>query len=227
MNALGTPPPIGWLLLLYLLVVLPWMAWRSAARLRGVGGPVPPLTRIFGGTLVMMGMLFLLAWLAGRAYDYGPFWWQRLGWREWGWGAAAFGACLVLRQVNRAIRSDEERKRMAVRRLIPKTREEWAMYAALTVAAGITEEYAYRGVGVWALSLWLGNPWPAAFIMAAAFGLAHLTQDRKSVGIIVGIALVMHALVALTGTLVVAMVVHVGYDWFAAVVLRREIQAGG
>lgn len=232
MNPLTTPPPIGWLLLLYLLVVLPWMSWRSALRFRAAraglsapdGKPLPPLTKIFGGTLFMMLLLFLLAWLAGGAYEYAPFWYLELGVREWGLGLAAFGVLLVIRWLHRALRSEAERKAMPVRQLMPRTREEWGMYAALTVAAGITEEYAYRGVGMWALSLWLGSPWPAAAIMATAFGLAHLTQEWKSVAVIVVIALVMHALVALTGTLVVAMVVHVAYDWLAALLLTREMR---
>jgi membrane protease YdiL (CAAX protease family) len=230
---MNRPTLLGGTLLVYLLVLLPWLAYRSALHLRAAradgsgsdGTPLPPLAQILASSLFFMALLFCLSWLTGGAYEYPPFWYRAIGPLEIGSGLLAFAACFGLRLLSRAIRTEEERRAMAVRQLIPRTTPEWALYLGLGIAAGITEEYAYRGVGMWALSLWIGNAWAAALVMAVAFGLAHITQEWKSAGIATAMALLMHGLVALTDTLVVAMVVHITYDWVAAVILRREMAA--
>jgi membrane protease YdiL (CAAX protease family) len=92
----------------------------------------------------------------------------------------------------------------------------------MSVIAGVSEEAAYRGVLTQVLWHELGNPWIAVFVAAIAFAIAHALQGWKSTLIIFVIACVMHALVWLTGTLVIAMVVHATYD-LAVPTIRRRI----
>jgi membrane protease YdiL (CAAX protease family) len=92
----------------------------------------------------------------------------------------------------------------------------------MAVGAGVAEETAYRGVGMALLASSTGSAWIAAAIMSLAFGIAHITQEWKSVWIVVVMAALMHALVAFTGTLVVAMAVHAAYDIAAGVIGSRE-----
>jgi hypothetical protein len=72
------------------------------------------------------------------------------------------------------------------------------------------------------LTHYTGNTSLAAAICVAAFALHHVTQTWKSVVAIAGIAVFMHALVAFTGTLVLAMGVHALYDLVVAVLIARR-----
>ena len=85
-----------------------------------------------------------------------------------------------------------------------------------------TPESAYRGVAIASLTWLLGNAWLAVLVSAVAFALAHSTQGWKSAVIVFFLALSMHALVAFTGTLVIAMVVHTVYDLVAGYLLTAR-----
>ena len=226
------PTFAGVALLLYLMAFLPWMAWRSAVQLRAArddpaANPLPPLTSIYAGTLVMLGVLFVLSWLVGRGVGYDPFFLPVLGARDVTAGIAALGAAFGLLGVSRLVRTTEERRRAPAYKLMPRTRQEWILYVAMAVAAGIAEETAYRGVGTALLTWSTGSPWVAAALMSLAFGIAHITQEWKSVWLVIVMAIVMHALVALTGTLVIAMVVHATYDIVAGMIGSREAERLG
>jgi membrane protease YdiL (CAAX protease family) len=223
----GWPSFLGWCFLVWLLVLLPWLAVNSARHLRRVKAdpgstPLPPRTRIFAGTLIMLGILLFLSWLTARQAGFDLFALPVFGAREAAVGAATFLVYLLLRQVSRALRTPEERRKMPVYALLPRTAPEWNMYVATSIAAGVAEEAAYRGVAMLLLTPLLGSAWPAALVSATAFALGHILQQWKSVVVIFAMALAMHALVALTGTLVIGMVVHAAYDLFAGFYGSRE-----
>ena len=69
----------------------------------------------------------------------------------------------------------------------------------------------------------LGSLYPAAFLSAMAFGVAHAVQGAKSMAITFVVALFFQAIVQLTGTLVIAMAVHAAYDIAAGLMLKRRI----
>jgi membrane protease YdiL (CAAX protease family) len=136
--------------------------------------------------------------------------------------AAALLACFALRQVLRALQPEEQRRRMMVYFLAPRSPREWVGAMAAILVASVAEEAAYRGIGMTILWYWLGNPWLAATLCAFAFALAHWVQGFRSGVFIFALALVMHALCVLTGTLVLAMIVHALYDFVAAGLIARE-----
>jgi membrane protease YdiL (CAAX protease family) len=220
----------GILLLAYLLVVLPWLAWRSAQRLRAArsgteapGTPhLPSRSGIFIGTLILLASLFLLAWLTGRSLGFDPFHIERVGPRELLAGLAALAGSFGLRWVSQVIRSEAERRNLPAFAFMPRTPTEWSLYLATSVAAGIAEETAYRGVGMALLTWTTGSAPLSAAVLSVGFGLAHLTQEWKSVAIVMAMALLMHGLVAFTGTLVIAMVVHTVYDVIAGILGSRD-----
>ena len=220
----------GILLLASLLVVLPWLAWRSALRLRAARSgteapgtpPLPSRSGIFIGTLILLSSLFLLACLAGRTFGFDPFRIERLGTRELMAGVAALAGAFGLRWVSQAVRTDSERRNLPAFAFMPRTSTEWSLYLATAVSAGIAEETAYRGVGMALLTGSTGSPVLAAAVLSLGFGLAHLTQEWKSVAIVIAMALLMHGLVAFTGTLVIAMVVHTVYDVIAGILGSRD-----
>jgi membrane protease YdiL (CAAX protease family) len=222
--------PAGILLLATLVLALPWLAWRSALRLRAARDgteapdtpPLPSRSGIFVGTLILLSSLFLLAWLTGRMFGFNPFHIERLGIRELLAGLTSLAAALGLRWVSQVLRSDAERRSLPAFVFMPRWSNEWGLYLATAVTAGIAEETAYRGVGMALLSGSTGSPILSAAVLSVAFGLAHLTQEWKSVGIVIAMALLMHGLVAFTGTLVIAMVVHTVYDVIAGILGSRD-----
>ena len=216
-------------LLVYLLVFLPVMAWRSAVQMKAArdnpeAHPLPPLTGIYAGTILLLVVLFVLSWLVGRTFGYSPFFLPDIEGRDLLAGAAALAGAFGLYGVSRLVRTETERRRAPVYQLMPRTRPEWALYVTMAIAAGIAEETAYRGVGMAVLTWSTGNAWMAGAIMSLAFGIAHITQEWKSVWIVVVMAILMHALVAFTGTLVIAMAVHAVYDIIAGIIGSREAE---
>lgn len=213
--------------LAYLLLFLPWVAFRSARRLRPADALRPqalPVSRerLWGGTLAAQLALFLITWVTGRTFGYRIFAVKTIGVREILAALAALAVCLALRGVSRAVRSEEERRAMAVYRIAPRAPREWALWTATVLVGSVAEEAAYRGLGTSILWYSLGNPWAAAAASAAAFALAHSLQGWKSALTIFALALVMQGLVALTGTLVLAMAVHAAYDLLAGYRIARE-----
>ena len=111
---------------------------------------------------------------------------------------------------------------MIVYFLAPRTTREWVLKSITVLAASISEEAAYRGVGFAILWYWTGSALLAALICSIAFALAHSIQGWKSMWVIFGIAVIMHGLVYYTETLVLAMIVHAVYDFIAIYLIWKE-----
>jgi membrane protease YdiL (CAAX protease family) len=230
---------ISGVFLLYMLVLLPWVAFRSASVFNAPRAtdrradvmdaaaptPVPSRARIYTHSLAALAPLFALAWLTARTVDYHLFAFPRAGVKELAAGAGALLFQFGMMGVNLGVRSRDEIRDMAVNRLMPRTARERLLYSACSIAAGIAEEAAYRGVLMSILWLALGNPWLTVFISATAFALAHALQGWKSMLVIFVMACSMHALAWYTGTLVVAMAVHAVYDLVAPTILRKTSPA--
>ena len=116
---------------------------------------------------------------------------------------------------------------MLVYRIAPQTSTEWILWTATVLVASISEEVAYRGVTMQILWYSLGDPWVAVLLCAVAFAAAHMAQGLKSSIFIFGFALIMHALVALTGTLILAMIIHAIYDFAAGYLISIEAKRLG
>lgn len=217
--------PIGTeslLFLVFVVVLIPLAARQTSLRLKSQV-PGRPVTRLsyWKSAVLFQGLLFFLAWVAGSSFDYKFFAVPHLTATDVLLSVAALGACLGLRLLARLVRSPEEWKKLSVFERAPRNSAELAWFVAAVLSASVTEEVAYRGVG-WSI-LWysLGDPWISAAIMAVAFALAHWNQGWKSGIVIVAFAAVFHALVWATETLVLAMVVHAAYDFYAGGEIRK------
>jgi len=214
------------LYLLLLLVVLPWAAIRSAPRRGDDASELPPRRTLWLRTIVVQLLLLAIAWRTARAAGYEPFTLP-----SWNAGAvvaalAALLLCQGLAALARAIRSEEERRGLFVYSLVPRSPLEWLLWGTTVTVAAVAEEVAYRGVGMTLLRDRLDEPWTAAGVCALAFALAHWAQGAKSVAVIFVVGLVLQGLVALTGTLVFAMVVHAVHNVLVTLRMRRAIESG-
>lgn len=215
-NAIGLA---GWFHLVYFGVVLPLSARRQAKRLLASKQALPNRLRHFQAASVTIVMLTLLSLLVARAE------WIDLFPRElpsWGSIAAGLGMYVIAVAVMRPRwRAAVERRTPIVHLFMPDNAKERAWWIGVSTCAGIGEEITWRGVQAMLIVMLGGSFWLAALISAASFGATHLIQGRRSAAIITAFALGFHALVWISGSLYVAMAVHVAYDITAGITYGR------
>lgn len=205
---------ISFIFLVVVFVLAPRGALRSARLLRRMAadGHAIPRTRLALSTMFSLAVLWVLSVINAGALGRSLFDSFGIGAREIGMGVGAFVLLLATIPITRAIRTPEEERSRFMHSLAPRNGREFAVFVVIAVMAGIAEESAYRGVAVWILAPVMGNVVPAMFLSAMAFSVAHAVQGGKNMVLVFAVALVFHALVYFTGTLIVAMVVHTTYD---------------
>jgi membrane protease YdiL (CAAX protease family) len=195
--------------LLFMGVYLPWMAWRTRAKL--AGGPIlPPRARYFTSVIVTQVWLLIVglavAW-ACRVRLYRPIAPRPL---DLALGAACLAAMVafMVPRWKAAVRKGDRRLYF----FMPTGANEKALWTGVSLIAGFGEESIYRGV-IFALLVTLtNNVWIAALGSALVFAAGHAFQSRRSMMIIFVFSLVFQALTLVTGALYVAMAVHFLYD---------------
>ena len=211
------PDLAGLVFLAAILLFLPLAALKSK-RAIDAGIVYPPTTRVLLSTLFLQIAMVALALLAGR------------GWFDaWAPPADPLRAALLAAGVLALLvatipwrwraSSPEARRRLA--HMMPQSAREWPLYAAVSLAAGISEEICFRGVAVGLVEWWSGSWWLAVLLSATAFAAAHAIQGWFKVGVIFVLALAFHGLVRATGSLLPAMAAHAGYDLIAGAAYGR------
>ena len=160
---------------------------------------------------------FLALWLVlGRSLQSIGLGLPAMGWR-WLAAAAVLAATAVLAVMSlRASRDPEAISKAgsypaAVAEFIPKTPAEEKSFVRLSVTAGICEEVIYRGILLTILSAIIGT-WPAVVVSSLIFGLAHAYQGANGVFRTTLVGLAFALVVLATGTLYVAIILHVVLD---------------
>ena len=101
-------------------------------------------------------------------------------------------------------------------KIMPQSRSEGFAYAALACTAGISEEFLYRGFVLMAFGRMIVNyssPEPAAAVLSSIwFAVAHVYQGRRGLITTFVVGLVFSSVVLWTGSLLPAIVAHVGID---------------
>lgn len=198
------------------MLIVPWMAMRSARRLELLRqrDELASLPRklVWSITVTNQVILLALALLVGATFGYQPF--AGLASIDGMDVLAAFGVlalCFLVGFISRVLRSDQERHKMIVSKLSPHTKWEWLLWTLIVLLAAICAEITYRGVAMSIRWHSLGDPWISVLICSIAYAAAHWAQGWKSVLLVAVFALAMHALVAITQTLLLAMAVHAIY----------------
>lgn len=183
--------------------------------------------REYWETIVVQWALFAVGiyfWRSGV-------WDAPTGWRAW--AAAALIALLAATHAANIVKATRSartrawlREHMAyVEPILPATDSEFAGFLALSITAGICEEFLFRGYVIWAFAPLLGW-WGAAALSLASFALSHSYQGRKGLiqSLILGALLTL--LVAITRSLLPAMALHAlidaGSGTLAWISLRKQ-----
>ena len=216
------------LFLFYLLIVLPWMAFKSHQKMdlqseRNVNRfSNEQLEKIWISTLFNFSLMFALSWAAGSGFGFRIFALPDLSAQVVLAAISVLLLCLLIRMIARRTRSLSERKKLVVYALSPRTRRQWILKSLVVVSASVAEETAYRGVAWQLLSYITGQHLLASIISSVAFAFAHWVQGWVSMLIIFIVAVLMHGLVQYSSSLIPAMLVHGIYDFIAIFLISRE-----
>ena len=131
-------------------------------------------------------------------------------WRGLLAGVAAYGMAVLFMRPR--WRSAVERQVRVAHLFMPSNGRERSWWLGVSLLAGVGEEITWRGVQTGLLVAATGSYAIAAVLSALSFGGAHAVQGWKSAAVIVLFALGFQALVWLTGSLYVAMAVHISFD---------------
>jgi membrane protease YdiL (CAAX protease family) len=153
------------------------------------------------------------------------------GWRLWGSVAVVLIVALLhARSAFRVAKSIQEREKIrnqlgALAPMLPRTGAEFRWFVAVSLTAGIGEEFLCRGYLIWAFNHWL-EWWAAAAASLAVFSLGHSYQGVRGV-LHAGLAgIFMTLVVAISGSLLPAMAIHalvdIGSGYMAWLTLRSE-----
>jgi membrane protease YdiL (CAAX protease family) len=181
----------------------------------------PGRSRLLSRSVLLQVLLFGISLFVAR--NHGIFLWPsaQVRGRDLLAGGLALAVLSLIGVLSWRIRSPEERRHMWVRHIIPRTPAQWGLWLAASAAAGVSEEMTYRGVLVVLLSSATASFAIGALLSAGVFALVHYPQGTKSVALVFAIALVLQAVVSVTGALYVAIVVHALYDMLAGVRAAR------
>ena len=222
-NALGGPPgPVTWAFAILLSILLPIVAYRqhramTTGALTAPRRPVLYLSALATHLLLLVGVVACI--LADELWLFPSFTVDGRNVLTAG-AALALGLLLLIERLRVSDPIARERTRL----LAPGTPREYVMFCGLAVSAGIVEQLAYRGV-LFSFLLWYTGSFLAAAMLAGVpFGLVHLFQGWRSAFVVIVIALRDQILVALTGTLVFAIVIHIIHDVIAGTVLMRRVR---
>jgi membrane protease YdiL (CAAX protease family) len=209
------------LFIFYVFLFLPYLVLRGVQRLRATAISVPAGPRRHISTLLVHGVLLMLALVTVRA-DRIPLRFAPADPTR----AAALGLMLfVVMWVWLVIRAKLPPSKDAVLRpeqIAPRDPQMWLMWVLTSSSAGIIEEIVYRGVGTVVLAQYVGGMVPAALLSAIAFGVSHATQGKRGMIVTGAFALGAQWLIAATGALGPAMAVHVAYDVAAGWMLAKQ-----
>jgi membrane protease YdiL (CAAX protease family) len=153
------------------------------------------------------------------------------GWRLWVSSTAIFlFAAHIARSGAAVTRSPEKRARLRERiksigSLMPHTNREFCWFLALSLTAGVCEEFLFRGYFIWALSPWL-SWWGAIALSALAFGLLHTYQGRNGVIGVALVGIIMSLVVAATRSLFPAIALHALMDAGNGLVIWIALREG-
>lgn len=143
-------------------------------------------------------------------------------------GAVAFGTFLLsvlVYAVWKTLKRKPERALQSRRLFGTSTPAELAWAMALALTAGVGEEIIFRGVLYQLLERQFGSVLIAAVVCVVVFAVGHLTQGLKGIVFSAYLAICLHYIVIVFGSIIVAMIVHTLYDAaLFAMLYQRKIE---
>jgi uncharacterized protein len=208
--------------LLVLAIILPLVGIWDFQRLLNMiaAGQVDARTKAYKWTLIIQWglVLGLGGWwiLAGRGLAPLGLLPLASGWQWLAIGLGMVASILTIWQMVDIIGNSEKLKKARIEmgelgELAPQSAEEHRLFNAVAVTAGVCEEILYRGLLLATLAPLTGT-WQAVALSSAIFGLGHAYQGVIGIGKTAVIGLIMALLTVFSGSLFVAMLLHIVID---------------
>lgn len=209
----------GWFHLAYFGLLIPYFAISRARKFKRKDSALPDRLRHFKATAFTLLMFGAISLAVARAEWIELFPRTIPSWRAFATGALMLIANVVFMRPK--WRAAVERRERAVYLFMPTNASERFWWIAVAVMAGITEEITWRGVQTALVANLTQSLLAAVMICSITFAVGHAVQGWKSMVVLIPFALGFHFLVWLSGSLYVAMAVHVAYDIIAGVCYGR------
>jgi membrane protease YdiL (CAAX protease family) len=143
----------------------------------------------------------------------------------WTWLAAAGYLLFIAMRARVGWRRLPEERKQRARLTLPENPAQMGYWIPISLLAGVTEEYAYRGVAYSVLSQITGSPGISLVVCVLSFGIAHMMQGwRATLGIVL-LAILFHITVFLTEGLYLVIAFHVAYDLVIGILGMRALAA--
>ena len=212
--------PAGWGHLIVMGVLIPALVVRNHRRMVGRSLPLPNRMRHFRTTAITLVLFATQSVLVADAewIDLFRFDAARL---PQGLAAGAVWFALAIAFMRPRWRRAVKQRARIVYLFMPDNAVERGWWVGVSTLAGISEEITWRGVQTALLAYLTGSFVAGSILCAVSFGVAHYLQGWKSAAIIAIFALGFQAVVWLSGSLYVAMLVHIAYDITAGLTYGR------
>lgn len=132
---------------------------------------------------------------------------------------ASLGLMFAFRRIQIALRLPDTR---ILSELLPRTTSERRTFGVLSFAAGVGEEFAYRGYAIGLLAPAVGG-WPAAFLTSVAFGVLHAYQGPIGIVRTFVLGLLFAGVYLLSGSLWTVIFAHTLLDLVAGLLLADRL----
>ena len=213
---------LGLMLLAFAGIFLPILIIKSARRLGT--GPLPiSRTRFYRQTIIFQ--LFIAALAVWTAYTHGILAMPLPQWPLLGWSAAAVMYVVTVLTLKLRWPSRSAASKQRLYDILPHNSGEMVPYVFVCIAAGIAEEFVYRGVMTELAQRLIGIEMVTIVAVSISFAASHATQGLRGMIAVFGIALICHALVLLSQSLIPVMVFHFAYDLTAGMLIPKWFEA--
>lgn len=140
--------------------------------------------------------------------------------------AAAIGfLALALTVAGLSQKYSNQKEESTLHHLLPDTALDRAMWIIACIVAAFCEEYVYRGALFQLMMVETNNIWIiAALLSSIIFAFGHGTQGEKAILQIIPFALGFHALVYISGGLLLPMIVHFLYNVLVEILFGKKIK---
>src|SRR5437588_3862451 len=209
---------LGLMLLVFAGVFLPILIVKSARRLGT--GPLPiSRKRFYRQTIIFQ--LFIAALAVWTAYTHGILAMPLPQWPLLGWSAATVMYVVTVLTLKLRWPSRSAASKQRLYDILPHNSGEMVPYVFVCIAAGIAEELVYRGVMTELAQRLIGIEMVTIVAVSISFAASHATQGLRGMIAVFGIALICHALVLLSQSLIPVMVFHFAYDLTAGMLIPK------
>lgn len=206
---------LGWYHLSVFTLLVPWMAWRSRARVAALtAGPIDRVAHFRRQSVILILFGALSVFTASRqGMALFPAQWPSRA----AWVSGAVLTALAVAGMRPVWQRAVIDRRPRVQLFVAETPAERVWWLVVATLAGVSEEITWRAVQFALLTFLFGNAAAGALGSALLFALGHWLQGWRSMVIIGVFALAFQGMVALSGSLYVAMAAHAVYDVIAGV----------